>query len=749
MTTSGDTEPEDCNRTKRPHLRENAGIPTLVSQLAALTSNVGSAAEDVDLSIDAEVSISSHSSGDSGRTDGADESSHDDAPSNRAAEELPFDSFSDRPKERFESSQCRIATLAEMEGLFARVTVHVKNMQCDMHDSPALFYLLKGLKKREHQHDVKTPLANPSKNPVPLLTIPATSNFITDDVTVLREGISDEDGRTLFNEHFGDLRIDLPEIASTVLEVGTVSEKRDDSDTVANDGKCRLNFGCAGQDWKVDEDGDNMPAETYGFEAFNRIEDPIKRERVKRQLADVHDAMQACHDRVDTEELNGVLPFNSLERTNRYGLALRLLLNAEKTRQEDFSVQVKCLSRGDRVATHKDLQNCLWSSYDKTGALCFVFVDAFAILWSVKFLADSRAKLGHYYDRKRGTEAVHTRIKRHLQDIDHAYENFALDCGEHFQPQKKLTHKTPEEFCLGDFCPWEETALSASIKRDSIMLPASVMRDFWLAAPTTIVHRLRERGVERSRALRLAVGGGWQTGFKRFFFTGQEYEEEMVKGDPAKVFYERSMENFGSITGDPKGCNRVNPSGINFADVFLNPDGSMNDVMDKMVEDLEDLLDWIDETGPKGDDVFHHASVEARVRETLDLWKGYKCDIGEFRIMMIVQICALASYLQRGKHLLNIVYPVAKLGAAAQLVFVPEGQRQEVIERILQEFDLVRFGTNAAESLLCETSATRVGKTHESFMRGQHLFMLEPETGRPIIKRCGTADWEPVLIYSR
>jgi hypothetical protein len=84
-----------------------------------------------------------------------------------------------------------------MEGLFARVTVHVKNMQCDMHDSPALFYLLKGLKKREHQHDVKTPLANPSKNPVPLLTIPATSNFITDDVTVLREGISNEDGRTL------------------------------------------------------------------------------------------------------------------------------------------------------------------------------------------------------------------------------------------------------------------------------------------------------------------------------------------------------------------------------------------------------------------------------------------------------------------------------------------------------------------------------------------------------------------------
>jgi hypothetical protein len=80
---------------------------------------------------------------------------------------------------------------------------------------------------------------------------------------------------------------------------------------------------------------------------------------------------------------------------------------------------------------------------------------------------------------------------------------------------------------------------------------------------------------------------------------------------------------------------------------------------------------------------------------------------------------------------------------------VPEGQRQEVIERILQEFDLVRFGTNAAESLLCETSATRVGKTCESFMRGQHLFMLEPETGRPIIKRYGTADWEPVLIYSR
>jgi hypothetical protein len=71
-------------------------------------------------------------------------------------------------------------------------------------------------------------------------------------------------------------------------------------------------------------------------------------------------------------------------------------------------------------------------------------------------------------------------------------------------------------------------------------------------------------------------------------------------------------------------------------------------------------------------------------------------DFGEFRIMIVVQMCILIKVGIRNWHLdlHNLVYPVAKLGAAKQLEHIDVEERPYVQSLILRETGLEKFGSN-------------------------------------------------------
>ena len=92
---------------------------------------------------------------------------------------------------------------------------------------------------------------------------------------------------------------------------------------------------------------------------------------------------------------------------------------------------------------------------------------------------------------------------------------------------------------------------------------------------------------------------------------------------------------------------------------------------------------------------------------------------------------------------LNLVYPVAGLGAEKQLKHLELGLRHMVTERISQQFRLKAHGSNANEGCLCETSESRLGEILDYFIRGQSLYYLSAE-GKAMVKEYAKTEWVEV-----
>jgi len=127
---------------------------------------------------------------------------------------------------------------------------------------------------------------------------------------------------------------------------------------------------------------------------------------------------------------------------------------------------------------------------------------------------------------------------------------------------------------------------------------------------------------------------------------------------------------------------------------------------------------------------------------------GHKdLDLGEFRLMMLVQMCVLIRVGIKKGHvdLHNLVYPVATLGAAKQLEHIKDPvDRQFVVDHIVQQTGLEEYGTNAGEGALCETSEKRQTHIVDAFFYGQCLFGISTTTGQHFVKFFGSSEWVPL-----
>jgi len=157
--------------------------------------------------------------------------------------------------------------------------------------------------------------------------------------------------------------------------------------------------------------------------------------------------------------------------------------------------------------------DCVWVGYDKTGALCIMFIDAFGDLWSLKFIHNSRKNIGEYYDQKLGMESMFARIRRHLQAIDRDYHRIhslqVMNREDDATPSstappstyatyKLATHLTFCDLVLDRFSPWEATKIGMNpltdedVVADVFETSANIVRDYMLSPACSILYRVKQ-----------------------------------------------------------------------------------------------------------------------------------------------------------------------------------------------------------------------------------------------------------------
>jgi hypothetical protein len=488
------------------------------------------------------------------------------------------------------------------------------------------------------------------------------------------------------------------------------------------------------------------PDSICGIDVLEKVEEE-KRIQIKACFASVYDCIQVASDEIQKSIDHSPL-FNYNPRDDVYGTILRDYLGAEVMRNEWCTVQVKCLSRSDQTARHKDVKNCWWPSYDKTGALCFILVDAKGTLWSIKFLSNSRHVIGSYFDKVLGMGTLCQRAQNHFAKLDEAYSIFLKKYQGSYKPSgsNSLCWRNPSAFFLDNRCAWGQVNDTGDndVEYTCIILPTIVVRDFWLSPAVHIICEMRSLGYNEKQLLELIVLGAYQTSWFRFFYIGMEMinmekislQTQGLK--PFETYIRLAEETFGSITGGPKP--RADPPGLDVRAVYSPNHFAMKQ---SVIECLLELLNWVNDCP---EDHFSPESIRAKVLATSRSISCIKTgtELGEFRLMLILQLCALSSVvLQPSPKLLRLLYRIPGKGAANHLidVNVETDNHQDAMKRLLHHFDLHEFGMNAGESILCETLPGR--KVFDAFFQGQSLFLLDPH-GQSKMKKYASLTWETV-----
>ena len=669
---------------------------------------------------------------------------------------------------RFKPENCRPATNEEVKAHLPRLLVNVDGTQNTVYHQAADFYLADKLGERNHSFECRTPLPSVQSTSMPTLNVPLDIDYYNKDLSVVRAGGG------VFERFLGELRIDLPRILRLIVQHGECNGKRDGDQSLGRQ-KRRLSFGCCGQAQGEPVDGIPSPAILCGLDLFDdKISCPKDRESVRKQFADVMDGIQDIVDWIEREKLDGPLPFNDSKRLDMFGKKLREALGALRSRFELFTIQAKNLGKGERCHDHKDEFNCTKSGYTKTATLCLTMRDGKGDVWSVKFITNSRKRAGAFVDRLYKLKPMQTRIKQQLEKLDQDFHVSAFceiadacrvlpnylsnDCfwqnlmraqmdadGGHDYPNG-LEAVTLRNLVLEDQCTWETVELTnekdghPALSVERMKLHAAPVRDLQLNAPVNIVWSHYRHVKELGPAIQLAAIAGMMCGYNRYTALYAREEEALLKSEnPMIDYFKLAVDEFGNGFGDPQ-TGRISPWAANFEKLFMKDDG---EAIKALVDGIASLLYWIKDTVGNPDE-FNHAMIQERFIACIGDWHnaGYKFEMGEFRLMITVQVLCHAGIIVPGhKNLHNLVYPVAKLGAAAQLDHILPEERPYILNAIMRENGLEEYGTNSAEGSLCETSEDRVGYIFDYVYRYHHQFCIGKEGGN-YVKFYGSDKWE-------
>ena len=663
------------------------------------------------------------------------------------------------------------ADLQDVVKFKSRVCMYGQKEHVFFLTGPADYYLIHDLRRISHSFENMTEIPYPLMSSKKMVFVPPMDECISDAYTIVR---SDGDSG-LFDSHFDDVLTDVsihfPFICRLIRMHGKTNPTRDASSR--NKLKCRLDFGCAGDGWLFNSDGEKeRPLLTYGFDVFDKVS-PTEREAIMSTYASILDAMQDIHDQLEVEYFGNELPYNFPPRTDEYGSALARAIGSERSRTENVTTQLKCLSDGDITDLHEDDRNCLWTGYTKTSGLCVAMkCSATNKVYSLKFILNSRKRVGEYYGETLALEPILARIRSHIQSIDNDYALIhrkqrlnSEELHQGFVVRPLPTHSSYHDLVLDDCIPWTETNIGGNVTAPIISMTANIDRCFFLSPACTVVHQVKQRLAElrptlsnddlENRIIELALICGYQTFMPRICHVGMNHIDDLLSVHPSIKLVDLLESEFNSLTGS-LGCRRMSPTGVNFKKTFLNDrdvviegeaykddHGEMNGVMPFVVRQIKLLLRHLNELVTSNN--FDQVDVEKVFRKTVQTWSHLGVDIGEFRLMIVVQILILCgvSCPVTNRNKLNVVYPVAGLGAANQLADIERHLRPMITARIAQEFNLQKHGANAVECCLCETSRNRLGEILDYFIKGQSLFYINSE-GLSLVKQYGSNVWMPV-----
>lgn len=636
---------------------------------------------------------------------------------------------------------CRIPTDEEVGRLNSRVIVMEEDKMHTLFCGTTECYSIDNLKIRNHAYENGSDLEAPQTSRCVTQTYPQNLDVFTNDVSVVRGG-SD-----LYNSLFGGLRIRPATLIKLVLEHGEMNNKRDGAfaEELLQQRR-RVPMGCCGQGYTKElVEGVTVPNATYGLDFFDKIKDVRDRLSAKAMIADIIDAMQGFADYTE-EKLRNPMPYNDSQRLERFAKQFAKSVGAEKSRFEDVSLQVKNLTQHERTSGHKDERNCNRVGYTKTVGISFCIVDSKGDLWSLKIICNSRAAAGSYESNVYKLTPMLTRIHLQMETLERAHEDLMdaqRKAGGH-QYHIKVGPRNIYDLVLEDECPWVVADFGGGVTGKQMKLPAAPVRDLHLSAATTVAFRLHEQLKDVRLVIEMVVLMAYHNGYERLQHIAREHFDELIDPttSPAFAYYKRATALFDGVAFGSTQIGRWQPSPVKFDEVYLNEKGENNGAMAVVVDGILTLLDGIKSI--LGTKEFHHVKVEALVRACIKGWhdKGFKnFEIGEFRIMIILQICCHAKVGITGhKDLLSLVYPVSKLGAAEQLNHVNAGDRPYVLRLILKETGLEAYGTNGAEGSLCETSLNRVCKIYDVVYPHQMQFRIGAD-GRNWFKKYGSDVW--------
>jgi hypothetical protein len=118
-------------------------------------------------------------------------------------------------------------------------------------------------------------------------------------------------------------------------------------------------------------------------------------------------------------------------------------------------------------------------------------------------------------------------------------------------------------------------------------------------------------------------------------------EKKQFRLEPFQSYVHLAEETFGTITGGP--IPRADLPGIDVKSIYYPKQFEMQKIV---IHHLLELLNWVNECPESS---YNPVSVREKVMETSKAISSLKtgAKLGEFRLMLILQLCALSSVVLR------------------------------------------------------------------------------------------------------
>ncbi len=618
-------------------------------------------------------------------------------------------------------STFRLANLDDLQQYRLELVVERPTLLHVLQCGPMEFYSIRDLRHHDHQFvvDKSCSIAEPTTS----LTITKQDTcFESDEITVRRPGDQ------CFDEAFEGVGLPIERIVKWIHSSGVVDKMRDADATSAE----RVEMGVGGQAPGITETGAYAPDKLCGEKLFTHDDDGIF---MRSALGRIYDGIQRASDQTQ-RNLEKPLSFWHAKRFDKYAKKLRSLLYATDMRMEWLSIQLKHISSLRGGSRHKDENNDDLEGYNKTHALCAFYVDALGDLWSIKFLANARGRIGRNHSATKKTPLLKVSMDSYLHSIDAAYQKYMEDYTGSYFPMSPLTARDSSSFFLDRSCPWTTIKIGNRVSSRCLCLPTTPKREYWLSAA---VHWLERMDLTPDQMIEMLFVAGYQNNFHFFHAIAEEMSQRCFKptDHPSEFYYERSMELFGNFVGGPHP--RYSPPGVDYKKSFLMVKKRLKSV----VACLRDLLEWFNVQHVK-------EKVPMRVvKERLqachrELATIGKAEYAEFRLQIFVQMAALSGVVLKARPLLaDFAYPVKGMASYAHLHEtgqVEECNFEQAMEQLKHELQMPNAGKNEIETTLCESTPGRFLQKSDVFFFGQDLYRLTKE-GMVECKRWSTVAW--------